>query len=281
MARQSPAPLNESTGLKWTVVAALLATIVVNTLANTIRIGGYTTGEVSALYPNLFTPSGLTFSIWGVIYTLLAGYGIYQFQAIRLRTKSLVSEGLYFSLSPLIILSCVVNIAWIFAFHFQFIGLSAALIGVLFVILVGIVWRTKVETRNGQSWLDYTLVTLPFVVYLGWITVAIIANTIAWTVATDWPVYANHPAMVTMAAIGFGTILGAGICWWLKDGFYGLVLVWAFVGILLKHLDTTGHNSQYLLIIALLIAVIVALAALTGLVTFRRFRQTNTTQETA
>lgn len=266
------AVLPESTGLKWGVVGALLATIVVNTLANTIRIGGYTTGEVSARYTTLFTPSGLTFSIWGVIYTLLALYAIYQFAKVRGLAKSTISEGLYFSLSPLIILSSIINIAWIFSFHFQWIGVSAVLIAVLFAVLLVINWRIHVETANGQTCLDYLCVTLPFVVYVGWITVATVANFMAWLTSINWPPAMENAPLITAAAILVGLLMGAGLCWWLKDGFYGLVLVWAFAGIMLKHLDTNGFNGEYPLIIALLGAVLVALLALTIFVTIRRFR---------
>lgn len=266
------AALPESTGLKWAVVGALLATIVVNTLANTIRIGGYTTGEVSALYPTLFTPSGLTFSIWGVIYILLTFYAIYQFAKVRGLAKSTISEGLYFSLSPLIILSSIVNIAWIFSFHFQWIGVSTVLIAVLFAILLVINWRIKVETANGQTWLDYLCVTLPFVAYVGWITVANVANVMAWLTSIAWPPAMENAPLITAAAILVGLLMGAGLCWWLKDGFYGLVLIWAFAGILLKHLDVNGFNGQYPLLIGLLGVVLIALLALTVFVTIRRFR---------
>ena len=59
-------------------VLAFLAVIVVNYLAVTLPIGGMTTGALSDLYPNLFTPAGLTFSIWGLIYLMVFGFVIRQ-----------------------------------------------------------------------------------------------------------------------------------------------------------------------------------------------------------
>jgi hypothetical protein len=53
---------------------ALILMLTVNTLANTLPINGYNTGQVSAFYPNLFVPDGFTFSIWSVIYLLLIGF---------------------------------------------------------------------------------------------------------------------------------------------------------------------------------------------------------------
>jgi hypothetical protein len=55
-----------------------LGTIIVNGLANALPINNRTTGELSDQYPNLFVPAGLTFSIWGLIYILLAIFVVYQ-----------------------------------------------------------------------------------------------------------------------------------------------------------------------------------------------------------
>jgi benzodiazapine receptor len=37
-------------------------------LATIIPLGAFDQGEVSALYPTLFTPAVFTFSIWSIIY---------------------------------------------------------------------------------------------------------------------------------------------------------------------------------------------------------------------
>ena len=56
---------------------AFVVVVVVNALATTVPLGGMTTGQLSDLYPNLFVPAGLTFSIWGIIYVLLGIYAVY------------------------------------------------------------------------------------------------------------------------------------------------------------------------------------------------------------
>ena len=65
--------------LKITAIIGFLAMIYVNYLANALPIGGVTPGEASDAYANLFTPAGITFSIWGLIYLLLGAYVIFQF----------------------------------------------------------------------------------------------------------------------------------------------------------------------------------------------------------
>ncbi len=56
-----------------------LVMVAANGLANALPINDITTGKVSALYPNLFVPAGITFAIWGLIYLLLGGMVIYHF----------------------------------------------------------------------------------------------------------------------------------------------------------------------------------------------------------
>lgn len=59
-------------------IVAFLGVIVINYLAVSLPIGGMTTGALSDLYPNLFTPAGITFSIRGLIYLTVFGFVIRQ-----------------------------------------------------------------------------------------------------------------------------------------------------------------------------------------------------------
>ena len=81
-------------------ILAFLLVLVVNGLANALPLGGNTTGDISARYPNLFVPAGLTFSIWGVIYLALAAFILYQardlFSSRKIQMPYLESIGWYF-----------------------------------------------------------------------------------------------------------------------------------------------------------------------------------------
>lgn len=83
----------------------LIAVLTVNALANILPINGLNTGEVSALYPSLFTPAGITFSIWSVIYLLLLAFVLWQW--VRLRDTR--TQEIYRRVSPHFILSSVFN----------------------------------------------------------------------------------------------------------------------------------------------------------------------------
>lgn len=136
-----------------TVLFAAMAAA--NILANVLPIGDFSTGQISAMYPTLITPPGWTFAIWGLIYALLAVFAVRQ----------LVSKPFYESLDlgPFFLLSCLMNISWIFSWHFQNMTLALLSILALFVLLLIMYQRT------GDT--DF-LTKTTFSIYFAWITVA-------------------------------------------------------------------------------------------------------------
>ena len=168
--------------LKLFIAVAYFLMVVVNYLANALPIGGVTTGEASAAYPNLFTPAGITFSIWGIIYVLLLGHILYQFGLFRKsiqpgRERTLTVVGRYF------IATSISNIAWIFAWHFGIIWLSVLIMLSLLFFLIKIADEIN---RGHYNLYETVFIRLPFSVYFGWITVALIANLTVFLVSLKW-----------------------------------------------------------------------------------------------
>lgn len=79
--------------VKALVAVTFVTMVTVNALANILPINGIGTGAVSDSYPNLFAPAGLTFSVWGLIYLLLAAHTLYQLGLFRGRERK-TDEGL-------------------------------------------------------------------------------------------------------------------------------------------------------------------------------------------
>lgn len=121
-----------TTALRIAATLALAGTITVNALANILPINGLNTGQVSDLYPSLFTPAGLTFSIWSVIYVLLAGFIVMSW----LRP----AEKIINRILPWFILTCLFNMSWIMAWHYLLPLLSVCIILALLSVLI-IVFR--------------------------------------------------------------------------------------------------------------------------------------------
>ena len=232
------------------VLVSYVLMIVVNALANILPINNLTTGEVSDSFPNLFAPTGLTFSIWGVIYLFLGIYTVYQLFSKKLNSK------LSNQINTLFIISSFVNSAWIFSWHYKIMWLTVLLMLALLTCLIKIADILNKEKLNSGEKLLYKI---PFGVYFGWITVATIANITGFLVSIGWNGF-GLPDTTWMIFILF---IGLGIATWRmhKDSnlAYGLVPIWAYYGIYLKHTMSTGFNNSYPTIITTVIICIVLL----------------------
>ncbi len=228
--------------LKILALITYVSMVVVNFLANALPINDRSTGAISDAYPNLFAPAGLTFAIWGVIYLLLAGYVIYQFI-----NKNKKIEKLLQAINPLFIATSLANILWIFAWHYDFIGISVLIMSVLLILLIKI---ADILRKVQFTSLEKVFILTPFNVYFGWITVATIANITVFLVSIGWNGFGIADFVWTSIILLIGALIG--ILRMKKDKHiaYGLVLIWAYLGILLKHTSLSGFDGQYPSIIA-------------------------------
>lgn len=222
----------------------------VNALANILPINNLTTGEVSDSFPNLFAPAGLTFSIWGLIYLLLAAYLVYQLFSKKINSK------LSNQVNTLFTISSFVNSAWIFAWHYKIIWLTVLLMLILLFTLIKI---SNALNKEKLDTVEKLLYKIPFGVYFGWITVATIANITGFLVSIGWNGFGLSEIVWMVLVLLVGFIITT---WRMhKDGnlAYGLVPVWAYFGIWLKHTAPSGFNNSYSTIITTVIACIVLL----------------------
>ncbi|MGE4453635.1 MAG: tryptophan-rich sensory protein [Sphaerochaeta sp.] len=237
------------------VAITYIAMITVNSLANILPIGGMGTGEVSDSYPNLFAPAGLTFSIWGVIYLLLALHTLYQFK------EHDESIQIIFSISS------IINVLWIFAWHYHKIALSLILMLILLVCLIRINDLIDLGATDRRS---YVLLALPFSVYLGWITVATIANVTTLLVSVGFSGWGISEPLWTAIILVVGA--GIGLLWALRrrDKAYLVTLIWAYSGILNKHISREGFSGSYPLVLVVVSLALVVFVVFLGLLIFRK-----------
>lgn len=233
-------------------IVALLAyvfMVVMNALATGLPLNDQTTADISDRYDTLFAPIGYTFAIWGVIYLLLGVYGVYQ----------LVSDNpLVHKITPWFITSSLLNGVWIVAWHYEIIWLSLVIIVGLLITLIAINKTTTAKRVNFRTTLA---MRLPFSVYFGWVTVATVANASALLVQLGWrggDTLSEQAWLIVIlivaAAIGTTTALVN------SSAAYSLVLVWAFWGILARHLSPEGWDGQYpgaILTLQILVPVLV------------------------
>lgn len=208
-------------------IVAVVTTIMVNGMANALPLNGQRTGEISDRFTVFFVPAGYVFAIWGVIYLGLIAFAIYQALPAQRENPRLRRIGFWFPFS------CVANGAWLFLWHYELFVLTIIVMLALLVALGVIYWRLEIG-RSQVSALETWCVRYVFSVYLGWISVATIANATAvldylrWN---GWGVSAEiWAALMLVVAAG----LAAAMQFRHRDSAYQAVLVWAFAGIALK-----------------------------------------------
>lgn len=257
------------TAVKALVVVTYLAMVTMNVLANALPLNGRSTGDISDAYPSLFTPAGITFSIWGVIYLLLAAHVLYQLGLFRDGPETPAQAALLNRVGVLFAVSSLANAVWIFAWHYDFIPLSVVLITVLLVCLASIVTTLRrADLTRRQRW----LVGVPFSVYFGWTTVAVVANVTVLLVYWNWDGFglpdSTWATIMVLVAMAIGTLTMVRN----RDVAYGLVLIWAFSGILLRQVSAAGLDGRYPTIISAVVASLVIFVAAEAVVISRRRR---------
>jgi hypothetical protein len=211
------------------VVVTFLFTLTANGLANALPLNGQTTGAISDSFKVIFVPAGYVFSIWGLIYLLLIGFTIYQALPAQRENPLLQKVGF------LVALSNMLNGVWIFFWHYNLFVWTMVIMLSLLATLIAIFLRLNIGKRKFST-VEKWLVSIPFSVYLGWITVATIANATALLKYLGWSGWGIDAQVWTILLLGAGVVISAMMSFNRKDIAYALVLVWAFTGIAVKWL---------------------------------------------
>ncbi len=235
--------------LKWLNILAFLFTVLVNGLAgSTTILGGKNTAQISDANPTLITPAGYVFSIWGVIYILLGVFVV--FQALPNEKGKEYQK----RIGWLFVLSSVLNIAWLFLWQFEYLSLSVVLMFLLLATLIAIYLRLNIG-KSTASLREKLAVHLPFSVYLGWITIASIANVSVTLVSVNWDCFGISPETWATLIVIVALLITLLVIATRKDVAYGLVIIWALVGIAVKQ-----SENQNIVMITEISAIIVAVA---------------------
>jgi benzodiazapine receptor len=235
---------------QFVVVLALVATVAVNGLANALLLNGQTTGDIADRFQVYFVPAGYVFSIWSLIYLGLTAFAIYQALPAQ-RTNPRLRR-----IRPTFVLSCVANIVWLFLWHYEQFLLTMAAMLTLLLALIVIYNQLRIgvlAVPRAEKWFVHT----PFSVYLGWITVATIANATVVLDYVNWSGWGIPAEGWTAVMLLVGVALAAAVKLTRGDNAFVLVLVWAFAGIAVKHAGTPAVS-----IAAFIATVLVALLLL-------------------
>lgn len=213
--------------LVWGNLATVLVALTVNGLANALPLNGQNTGAISDKFTVFFVPAGYVFAIWGVIYVGLIAFTVYQWLPAQRHNARLARIGGWFAFSNL------ANAVWLFAWHYELLPLSVVVMLALLFSLMVIYTRLDIgraQVTRSEKW----CVDIPFSIYLGWISVATIANITDWLYAWRWDGWGIAPEMWAAIMLVVASALALAMTWTRRDIAYLLVLVWSFIGIAIK-----------------------------------------------
>lgn len=208
----------------------LIGVLTVNTLANALPIAGMNTGELSDLYPNLFVPAGLTFSVWALLYLLQILFVVFYLIAAFKKEEPVYTR----RVSWFFFLASVFNIGWIFAWHYRFLGLSMLLMLGLLASLIFLYLKLEIGKSEASGPVESLFIRLPISMYLGWITVATVANMTALLVENGWNGFGISEPAWTIVMIIAPVAIALLMAFLRKDIGFSAIIIWALLGIIIK-----------------------------------------------
>jgi hypothetical protein len=210
------------------VILTILATLVVNILANALPLNGLNTGQISDRFQVYFVPAGYVFSIWGLIYLGLIVFAVYQALPSQRENPRLRATGWWISLGGL------ANITWIFLWHYEQFPLTLIAMLVLLATLIVTYLRLGIG-QTPAPLAERWAVRLLFSIYLGWITVATVANVTSLLDYLNWDGFGIAPEIWMGIALAAVLAIATLMNFTRRDVAYALVILWALAGISLKH----------------------------------------------
>jgi benzodiazapine receptor len=216
---------------QFAVVVSFVITLAINVAANALPINGQRTAEISDRFDVFVIPAGYVFSIWGLIYLLLAAFTIDQARPARSADPTLRRLGW------LPVAAGLLNALWVVLFQYEWFG---ATVPVMVGLLVTLIWINAITfaDRERLTGAGRWTVRLTFSVYLGWITIATIANVAQALQAVGVSVDPAVAPIIAAAVLIVGVAIALAFVWRFADVAYGAVVVWAYVGVAVKEAGT-------------------------------------------
>jgi benzodiazapine receptor len=231
-------------------ILSVVLALTVNILASALPLNGQNTGAISDRFKVYFVPAGYVFAIWGIIYVGWIAFAIYQALPAQKENPRLRELGYFFALSG------IFNAAWLFCWHYNLFGLSVLIMLTLLGLLITSYLKLNVgmeRSGNAGKW----CVEIPFSIYLGWITVATVANISDWLYSVRWNGFGIDPTVWASGMLVTATVIGGLMASTRRDAGFLFVLVWSFVGIALKQIAAplVAYSAWIVALISLVLAV--------------------------
>jgi len=227
--------------MRWAALAAVLFNVTFSSFSSSLCYlwGGKGIGETSNEYPTYFTPMGYAFSIWGLIYLAQIMYSVFQL------LPSQSEYTVYDKVAGVLFLSQILTSAWVVVFTSDYMFYAEILIILTYLCTADMYFQIKsflqVEKKDSSNW--WSILSVPFGLYFGWMTVATIAG-VGITIESctgnyTSPLLGIYAQSWAEGLIAIATGLGIYISSRYRDVVYPAVIAWATTAIYLKTAHTT------------------------------------------
>jgi translocator protein len=200
----------------------------------------------------LINPAGYAFSIWGLIYSLILVFVVYQALPGAWVTRN--DDMIFNQIGLLFAANMIFNGAWLIVF-LQNTVVWRVLGGVDIILLTATtVWIMMITTRNQNNVVEIIGLRCAFSIYGGWLTAATILNIAI--VLKDFGLKDSSPNMIVSEEV-WGCIMlwVAYLVYFLvvlieRNPMFGAVYVWVLIAIIVEQSDHTWIvvNSSLILL---------------------------------
>ena len=223
------------------VLVATFAVIAFNAFAAMGYINDVTPAAISDKYPTVLTPAGYAFSIWTLIYIGLIAFSVYQ-----LLPKN---AGSFRGVRPLYLVSCLLNCAWIYFWHYDQIAICLAIIFTLWAVLMLVIVRLSREEGTTSN----LFTKIPLGIYAGWVTAATLVNFVILLSYLGVSFGRGTWSAIGAALIMLAAAVAVIVRWRIKNYVFPLSIAWAATAIAVKQSGNTA------IVVAAAITVIICL----------------------
>jgi len=255
---------------------ALTLHIVLSYLTQVKSISSLDVGEVSAKYETVFAPAGMTFAIWGLIYLSLTAFCVFHIVKAFNSDNTEQADKDIRAIGWLFIINNLATAAWLIAWVREEIALSVVLIFVQLVTLILISVRAHIA--NPERLLSNKIFTqFPLSIYFGWICIATIANVSAYLVSINWDGFGIAESNWVIIMIGVAIMLSLFVILVRRNFFFGLVILWALYGIIVKREQVDELQYQNVINAAWAAFIIIVVTLLIRIFRKQKFKTQPTT----
>lgn len=157
----------------------------------------------------------------------------------------------------LFIISSILNIVWLYLWQHELLLFSVVIMFLLLITLILIYLRLEVGKPIARL-REKMVFHLPFSVYLGWITIASIANVAVAAVSINWDGFGISPETWAIVILVIALLIAMLVVITRKDIVYGLVIIWALIGIAVKQSSNQNIVTMVEIIVTVLSLTMIA-----------------------